>query len=131
MPLTSLYCRVIPIAVVLLVSLVWLPLAFRYRPRRAVLGALVVTACSASIPPLLAYYLEARRNADPLVGVTGEWPSIIVAAGVAVLCDLFMPMICFSIVFSVATLFSAGTLELWRHIESERRDRDIEIHCPR
>ena len=119
----QLFAQTIPIAAVLLAGIVWLPLALRYRFRRAALGALSVVLCSASIALLYTGYIEMRRNTDPLAGVEGGWPSVIIAAGLGGICDFFMPIICFGIVFWVATLTAVATLEIRRTVNCRRLNR--------
>jgi hypothetical protein len=116
MSLMQLFGQTIPIAAVLLAGIVWLPLALRYRFRRAALGALFVILCSTSIALLYTGYIEMRRNIDPFAGVEGDWPSATVAAGLGGICDFFLPIICFGTVFSVATLIAVTTLEIRRTV---------------
>jgi hypothetical protein len=122
MPLMRLFVQAFPGAALLLVSIVWLPLALRYRFRRVALAALFVMLCSTLIPLLFTYYIEMRRETAPLAGVEGEWPSVMVAAGQAGLCDFFLPIICFGVIFSLTTLMTATALEIHRAMEKHRID---------
>ena len=101
MPITVLFTQVLTVAAVILAGIIWLPLALRYRFRKVILPALVVIVASLLIALPFTFYLESRSQNDPLAGVSGEGPSIIVAAGLAGLCNFTLPIICFGTIFLI------------------------------